>query len=121
MTCKDCKGTGKYQPFYGPSEPCRACQVSHDSDLGRVPFDSLWLTRPVSDYRDMRARLIRDGYNSFYPIRYEVNGQGQMLVHDGNIRVAALRSVQSLNIDLFDKILPDGLIPAIKVKSHELY
>ena len=25
MTCKDCKGTGKYQPLIGPEEDCQTC------------------------------------------------------------------------------------------------
>ncbi len=40
MKCKDCKGTGKYQPLYGPPEPCQACADTNISDKDKVVIQS---------------------------------------------------------------------------------
>lgn len=112
MTCKDCKGSGKYMPLIGPAEPCRSCQDAPDVHLSRVPLDDLWLTRPVTGYQGMVNTLIAHGYNSFYPIKYYRDISGQKLVSDGNIRVAALRAILKSSRETFNRVLPDGLIPA---------
>ncbi len=116
MNCKECKDIHIYQPLIGPSEPCRGCQVAHDPNLGKVSFAALRLHRVAPDFQGIKMVLLRDGYSSFPPIKYRVTERGDLVILDGHVRVAALRSIRTLYPETFYEILPNGLIPAEEIK-----
>lgn len=60
MSCKDCKGTGVYQPLFGPTEDCRSC-TTHDSDIQvgdtLYVFDTSWYKTVVdTKYKSYASR-----------------------------------------------------------------
>lgn len=112
MTCKDCNGTGKYQPLTGPPKPCRKCQDAPDLSLARVGLLAL---RPdhvsnadlVSDFVKI---FIREGFNSFHPIKVKKEGS-MYLVIDGNARIAALRRLYKYAPKSLDRVLQYEQVP----------
>lgn len=120
MPCKDCNGSGIYQPLIGPPEPCRKCQDAPIKNLMRVDFLTLSLSRaPGQDVvGPMVKTLIREGFNSFYHITVRKWHFGY-LVTDGTVRVAALRRLYNHASDAFNRILPDGQIPILVMDNQQ--
>ncbi len=72
MTCKDCKGTGKYQPLVGPPEPCLTCcdppvyagGAPYIYDIKTVPaFNSKKIFTKKQQMLAHMSKYLRDSFN----------------------------------------------------------